>query len=381
SRSCFDETELVRNQSAFLRARCQRLISETIKQCKDMHDEHKEKLERRVKQVQFLKTELEVRLEEINVETEELITLQTRVAKALETTAEPLRVTRLCLEERMKLGLDLLQDEVDLELLNEREVIGGVASALQQLAEEITEQIRLNRSAKYILEKDLKEKSEAQHVDTSCSLITPHTIKQPQLTSTHQQSLAVTPKQWEYVSDVNMAKAEEQKSNSASLKALVESLLEQMFADIQKQLQATAAAFRLKVQELKSAKSQMEEQLAKILPELSSQRMIRDDLNMAIAEVEEGLLKAQAQQTLRNQRPSKELCHDQAHAHLLSEIRKLSASITRLRKALVQSEEKERALVRCQLELQRSISFKASCLYTDEVVCGQHREALKACKF
>lgn len=76
--------------------------------------------------------------------------------------------------------------------------------------------------------------------------------------------MAVTPKQWEYVSDVNMAKAEEQKSNSASLKALVESLLEQMFADIQKQLQATAAAFRLKVQELKSAKSQMEEQLAKV---------------------------------------------------------------------------------------------------------------------
>lgn len=77
-------------------------------------------------------------------------------------------------------------------------------------------------------------------------------------------SLAVTPKQWENISDVNMAKAEEQKSNSASLKALVESLLEQMFADIQKQLQATATAFQMKVQELKSAKSQMEDQLAKV---------------------------------------------------------------------------------------------------------------------
>lgn len=43
---------------------------------------------------------------------------------------------------RMKLGPKMLQDEVDLELLNEREVIEGVASALQQITEEITEQIR-----------------------------------------------------------------------------------------------------------------------------------------------------------------------------------------------------------------------------------------------
>lgn len=47
-----------------------------------------------------MKTELELRLDEMIVETDELITLQTRVAKALETTMEPLRVTNFCLEER-----------------------------------------------------------------------------------------------------------------------------------------------------------------------------------------------------------------------------------------------------------------------------------------
>lgn len=66
------------------------------------------------------------------------------------------------------------------------------------------------------------------------------------------------------------------------------------------------------------------------------------------------------------------LCLDHLSVHIL---------LLRLRKALVQSEEKERALVRCQLELQKSINYKASCLYIDEVVCGQHREALKACQF
>lgn len=43
---------------------------------------------------------------------------------------------------RMKLGPEMLQDEVDRELLNEREVIEGMASALQCVTDQITEQIR-----------------------------------------------------------------------------------------------------------------------------------------------------------------------------------------------------------------------------------------------
>lgn len=59
----------------------------------------------------------------------------------------------------------------------------------------------------------------------------------------------------------------------------------------------------------------------------------------------------------------------------------LSSHPLRLQKALVQLEEKERVLVRCQLELQHSIRCKADYLYIDEVVCGQHREAVTACRY
>lgn len=49
-----------------------------------------------------------------------------------------------------------------------------------------------------------------------------------------------------------------------SLRALVQSLLEQTFTDMQKQVQVTTAAFQLSVKEIKSAKSQIEDQLAKV---------------------------------------------------------------------------------------------------------------------
>lgn len=77
-------------------------------------------------------------------------------------------------------------------------------------------------------------------------------------------SLALTPKQWEDVSEVSIAKAEQQKANSVSLRALVESLLEQTSNDMQEQVLNTAAALQLSVRDIKSAKGQMEDELAKV---------------------------------------------------------------------------------------------------------------------
>lgn len=44
----FQEAEVIRNQSAFFRAECKRLISETSKQCRDMQNEHNQKLGKRI---------------------------------------------------------------------------------------------------------------------------------------------------------------------------------------------------------------------------------------------------------------------------------------------------------------------------------------------
>lgn len=56
--------------------------------------------DQRVRDIQFVKRELELKLEEIIVEIDALIVLQGRVVKALEACKEPLRVTVVCLEER-----------------------------------------------------------------------------------------------------------------------------------------------------------------------------------------------------------------------------------------------------------------------------------------
>lgn len=57
-------------------------------------------LDQRIRDIQFLKKELELKLEEITLETDVLIALHERVVKALDATKEPLRVAILCIEER-----------------------------------------------------------------------------------------------------------------------------------------------------------------------------------------------------------------------------------------------------------------------------------------
>lgn len=77
-------------------------------------------------------------------------------------------------------------------------------------------------------------------------------------------SSTVTLEQWENISDLNMAKAVQQKSNSMSLRALAESVLQQTAADMQKQFQATTAAFQLNIHQIKFTKDQMELKLPKV---------------------------------------------------------------------------------------------------------------------
>ena len=199
--------------------------------------------------------------------------------------------------------------------------LAGVDSKIK--TEHIVLCSRLNQSAKYHLEGDLKEKYKAQCIDHTCTLMTVNSIKN-QLESKNNNSIlprcattiftlwswkylydlkslsglvfsstfphsanapnemycmfqvfngvvlspslssAVTPQQWENTSEMNIAKAERQKTNSLSLRVFTQSVLEQTAADMQKQVQATKVAFQVNVNQIKSAKSQMEDQLSKV---------------------------------------------------------------------------------------------------------------------
>lgn len=74
----------------------------------------------------------------------------------------------------------------------------------------------------------------------------------------------MTPLEWETFSDVNINKAEKERNNSVSLRALVENLLVQTAADVRKQYEATGSALTLRILETRSIKAELEDQLSKV---------------------------------------------------------------------------------------------------------------------
>ena len=62
--------------------------------------------------------------------------------------------------------IDLVHDAVQRELIKEVEIEQGANALLHRLLEQVVEQLRLNRKAKYQLESDLKKKFDAYSIDT-----------------------------------------------------------------------------------------------------------------------------------------------------------------------------------------------------------------------
>ncbi|KAM8878139.1 tektin-1-like isoform 2-T2 [Spinachia spinachia] len=375
------DMEVTRNESQLFRAEFGRAITEMGTACQRMRSDCTKRLDQRVRDIQFRSKDLEWKLEEITGEVDVLLKMSGRLAKALEACGETLRVTGVCLEERMKrLPSERRHDEVDEELFREREVAMAVGFLLQRVEQQIAEQIRLNRSVQQLLVQDLQDKVKAENIDDSCASMTLRSIAD-QMPENILPSVAVTPEQWETTCGLNLAHAEQQMADSLHLRARAESVLERTATDVGNQVQATAAALQRNILELKSARSQMGDELAKVLYEFASQQRASEDLLGAVAENQGELRLARARLAVRRQRPSKEQCHDPAQSELLAEVQQLRAHIDRLREARVQSEEEQRALVRCQRELQENMEVKTSSLAIDEVVCARHREPLVIHRF
>ncbi|CDQ58877.1 unnamed protein product [Oncorhynchus mykiss] len=153
-----------------LTAESKRLIEESGMAAKRMQRNVNKRLEQRIYDIKFWKSDLDQKLEKIVQEMKVLITCKSRLERAMESPSVALQ----CLTERQKrVSIDLVHDAVERELLKEREVIEGVPSLLNRTLEQTNEQIRWTEPlSKYYLGKDLWDKFHAEQIDSFCSILT-----------------------------------------------------------------------------------------------------------------------------------------------------------------------------------------------------------------
>ncbi|XP_059342931.1 tektin-1 isoform X2 [Ammospiza nelsoni] len=384
-------TESQKSRSECMTAESWRLVDEIEKTTQKTQSDVNKKLEQRREEIKFWKQELDNKLEQIVHETEILLTFKNRLERALEGCKEPLVVAQKCLLYRQRrVGIDLVHDEVEQQLLKEVEVLQGIIALLGRTLEQTNEQIRRNRSAKYDLDMDLKDKFTALTIDDYCASLTndtPHIIYADN--AVKLEGNFVSPEDWIDFTNINVEKADKQRNNSLALKALIDGILSQIANDMRRQCELVNNAFRNRVKEVKDAKHKLEILLAmvssvqnfivgfvKVMDETASQEKNIAALKKAITDKEAPVKVAQTRLEARNHRPNVELCYDTVHSSLMSEVQEITKNIQRLKDALAQAHTELKGLSRRQLSLEEEIKVKENTLYIDEVLCMQMRESV-----
>lgn len=374
----YNSAEKQRASSERLRAESDRLIDETEEMAKRTQRDVNKKFEQRIDDINFWKSELDRKLLDCKAEIDMLLSYQTRLENALEACKEPLAIVNRCLQFREnRVAIDLVHDDVEKNLLKEREVIEGVMALLQKTLEQTIEQIRIMRSKRYKLEKALNDKFMALNIDEDCRDCrddNPNISFKPLAAKIEANS--VTPVDWETFSNENILKAERDRKNAVDLRAVIDSILDTTANDMQKQVDDTNVAFDKRIRETQDAKSKLESHLGKVLGEMQEMEKNIQKLQKAIEDKMGPMKLSQTRLDARTGRPNVELCRDPVQYRLINEVAEIETNIQKLQATHAQAEADLKGLIRNQLNLEEDIDIKSKSLYIDEKECMGLRKSI-----
>lgn len=345
-----------------------RLDVETREQSDTTLDDVNKKIDQRLKDITYWKEELESKLDGVFREIDSLEAYKRRVERAIESIQEPLHIAQTCLANREKrYEIDLVHDNVQKELIKEVEIESGAQSLLVRLLEQVVEQLRLNRKAKYNLEQDLKNKFNAQSIDShvqNLGLTSPSLYLKNGAAKIEPNSFTET--QWENYSDDNIKNAEATRLNSVKLRNIVDSNLQQVANDIEKQIESTNRAFQRRIWEEVDAKTKLEDQVKDVTKLIDNMEENIKNVEKAILDKENFLKLAHTRLDVRTNRPHIELVRDPAQYKLVKEVQEIEDSIRRLQERLNESHKKLKDLDRDKLVLMKDVEVKTNTIRLDE---------------
>lgn len=347
---------------------CDRLDGETREQSDTTLGDVDKKIDQRLKDVTYWKNELEGKLDGLFHEINDMEVYKRRVEKAIESIQEPLHIAQTCLANREKrYDIDLVHDNAQKELIKEVEIEQGANSLLVRLLQEVNEQLRLNRKAKYNIECDLKNKFSAQAIDShaqNLGLTSPDLYLKNGCNKIEPNSFSE--QQWENFSDINIKNGEATRLNSVELRTMVDSTLQQVANDMSKQIERSNRAIDRRIWEQKDAKAKLENQVCDVTKLIDGLEENIKNVEKAILDKENYLKLSHTRLDVRSNRPHIELVRDPAQYKLIKEVQEIEDAIRRLQQRLNDSHRKLKDLDRDKLVLTKDIEVKTNTIRIDE---------------
>ncbi|XP_076626685.1 tektin C [Colletes latitarsis] len=363
-----------------------RLLAETRRVCELSTEEargNKEETDYRLKEkledIEFCKKELLRIRKEVLLEKDALLTYKERIMDALSSVRRnALVICEKCLILREhRLGIDLVRDNVDRELLQECEVIKGAENLLTRTLEQTQEQIRRLKSTLYYMDNDLEAKENNLRIDrhnltlkeTSMNLSIYHGTSRLDPSS-------IELNEWEMQTNNNIVAASKEVNSARPLRCYIDKIIQQAIDDLRDQKNATDEAFRRRIEETKEVKMKLELQHSEIMRQANEMKDNITRIEKSIAEKECYLALAHTRLGNRCQRPGLELTRDLVEIQLVKEVYELREVVSNLQAAMFEAQASFRYLLKTQIQIEEDINIKMNTLKIDEVDCMTLRQSM-----
>ncbi|KAM9426142.1 tektin-3 [Pholidichthys leucotaenia] len=373
----YRESESSRKSAERLRRDTIRLMQDKEQLTRRTQESTSKNIGERVNDIVFWRSELSHEIDNMVTEIAALTEVKKRLERALAETVGPLQVAQECLYHREKrMSIDLVHDDVEKDLIREVEVIKSCQERMRRHLDRAIAQLASNRAAQHELEKDMGDKVTAQRIDGRCYHLrnTSDGIGYYRGIERVDPSLSL-PESWSKFTDDNILHSQSERAASNKLRDEIEILLNATSNEMWNQFNNVNVAFTNRISETADAKNSLQTHLAKTLQEIFQTEMLIESLKKALKDKESPLKVAQTRLEERTHRPNIELCRDNPHHRLVSEVREIEDTIQKLQERLMEAENTLQTLVKTKVNLEHDLSIKANSLFLDQEKCMSMRKS------
>ncbi|XP_030611502.1 tektin-3 [Archocentrus centrarchus] len=373
----YRESESSRKSAERLRKDTIRLMQDKEQLTRRTQESTSKNIGERLSDIVFWKSELSHEIDNMVTEIAALNEVKRRLERALAETEGPLQVSQECLYHREKrMSIDLVHDDVEKDLIKEVEVIKSCQERMRRHLDRAIAQLASNRAAQHELERDLSDKVTAQRIDERCHYLrnTSDGIGYYRGIDRLDPSISL-PDSWSKFTDDNILHSQSERAASHKLRDEIEILLNSTSNEMWNQFNNVNVAFSNRISETADAKNSLQTHLAKTLQEIFQTEMLIESIKKALRDKECPLKVAQTRLEERTRRPNIELCRDNPHHRLVSEVREIEDTIQKFQERLMEAENTLQTLVLTKVTLEHDLSVKANSLFLDQEKCMSMRKS------
>ncbi|KAK6625310.1 hypothetical protein RUM43_005604 [Polyplax serrata] len=355
-------------------------VIENIKEKLDSNKELTElKMREKVLDIEFVKGEIERSRTVIQVEMEALGAFKERIQDALNSIrmTGKARTQKCCILREGRLGIDLVQDNVEIELRKEIKTIDTAEMILQRTLEQVKEIMRELRATLYLLNRDLEDKMRVLSIERDClNMRTTDLNLSTYHGTTPLDASNIAFHEWQHYTNEVILKGFQNVNSARNFRNVVDRVLKEVVDDLRIQYTAVNEAFSQRIEELKEMKTKFERQLFEVTRQINEMTRNVTELEKAIADKEGYMALAHTRLGKRAHRPQVELVRDEVETRLVSEVVEIRQMVEHLQRMLEESQANLRYLCKIQIQLQEDINIKVNSIKIDEVDCMTLRQGI-----